>query len=75
MATISTTQRLTFDEAVSWSYDHTGHFTDGPSHDMCIRLANTSVPRRRTVQWTSPHGETCTVTFDAGDGFCWVRAS
>lgn len=63
------TERLTFDKAVQWMYPRTGHFTDGPSRTALLRMAAASVPAFRTLEWTTPHGDTATITYDAGDGF------
>jgi hypothetical protein len=64
-------ERLTYDEAVAWSYARSGHFTSEPSKAMLLRLAEATVPARRTLTWTTPAGRTATVSYDAGQGVYW----
>lgn len=57
----ATTETLSFDDAVTWAYHHTGHLTDGPSREWLLRLAEQAPPQYRSVQWRSQHGEDITV--------------
>ena len=66
------TVTLGFDDAVTWAYDHTGHFTADPSKNLLLRLASAGTPQYRCAQWRSPHNEDITVTYnrDTGDYTC-----
>lgn len=61
----TTTETLSFDDAVAWAYDHTGHFTSDPSKNTLLRLASAVTPQLRCLQWLSPHNEDITVTHNS----------
>lgn len=67
---MTTTETLGFDDAVTWAYHHTGHFTNEPSKNMLRRLASDllSGPQFRCVQWLSPRGEDITVIYNRDSG-------
>ena len=65
---MTTAETLSFDDAVAWAFNHTGHFTCDPSKNLLLRLASAVTPQLRCVQWLSQHNEDITVIYNRDSG-------